>query len=267
MLSVERLYSGYGRGDVLHDVSFTLKPGGRLYIAGSNGCGKTTLLKCIAGLLPHRGRVALGGREVERFRRRELAKKLGILTQLSSVSFPYTVFDTVALGRYAHQTGLFTTLSAGERERVEACLVRVGLADLRNRSIGELSGGQLQRVYLARLFAQDPELVLLDEPTNHLDLKYQIELLEYVTEWSQREGKTIIGVLHDLNLVHTFAERVILLHEGRVRTDGPPAEALSDEALRHCYGLDIRGWMRNSLARWCAEERDGQAKESERGSA
>ena len=254
MLSVEQLSSGYDRGDVLHEISFTLQPGERLYITGPNGCGKTTLLKCIAGLQPHTGRVLLEGRDVRHFRRRELAQRLGILTQLTSVYFPYTVFDTVALGRYAHQAGLFSSLSAAGRERVEDCIERVGLADYRDRRISELSGGQLQRVYLARLFAQDPDLVLLDEPTNHLDLKYQIELLEYVTDWSQKAGKTIIGVLHDLNLVHTFAERVILLDEGHIWAQGTSAEALSDEALRHCYGLDVRGWMQSALARWTEED-------------
>lgn len=254
MLQIKHLSCGYGGGDVIHDISLSIRQGERLYVTGPNGCGKTTLLKCIAGLLPCRGTVTLGGADIRRVRRRELARKIGILTQISSVYFPYTVFDTVALGRYAHQSGMFAQLSGQDRDCVAACLDKVGMSELSGRKISELSGGQLQRVFLARLFAQDPEIVLLDEPTNHLDLKYQIELLEYVTSWSKETGKTLVGVLHDLNLVNTFAERVILMSQGRIFSEGTPAQALSRGNLERCYQLDIRGWMQNSLSRWTQED-------------
>lgn len=250
MLRVEHLSGGYQAGDVIHDIDFSLEQGGRLYITGPNGCGKTTLLKCIAGLLGYTGRVFIDDREIRSLRKKELARKIGILTQITSVYFPYTVFDTVALGRYAHLQGILGGLSSADREYVEECMDMVGLAELRDRRISELSGGQLQRVYLARLFAQDPDIILLDEPTNHLDLKYQIELLERVTDWSNRAGKTVVGVLHDLNLVHNFAEEVLLLSEGRVFAKGAPEEALSAENLQCCYQLDIRGWMSRSLEKW-----------------
>jgi len=250
LLTVSHLYCGYGGRDVIFDISCSVKKGERLYISGPNGCGKTTLLKCIAGLLPFRGEVLLEGKAVGALRRRELAKKVGILSQLSAVSFPYTVFDTVALGRYAHQKGIFGELSKEDRSHVEDCLSRLGLCELREKKIGELSGGQLQRVFLARLFAQDPEMILLDEPTNHLDLKYQLELLEYVTAWSESAGKTVVGVLHDLNLVHAFAKRVLLLKEGRILIEGAPGEALSPENLECCYQTDIAGWMKKSLGNW-----------------
>lgn len=255
MLHLEKVSAGYQEGDVIHDISFSLEKGGRLYIAGPNGCGKTTLLKCIANLHPHTGTITLDGTEICSIRRKELARKIGIMTQVTHVYFPYTILDTVSLGRYAHQNGIFTQITGEEREYVEHCLERVGLADMIKRRIDELSGGQLQRVYLARLFAQDPDIILLDEPTNHLDLKYQIELLQYITEWSEQSGKTVIGVLHDLNLVNHFARQVLLLCDGQVYAAGTPVEALSGDNLQHCYQLDIRGWMKHSLAAWKEEER------------
>lgn len=261
MLKVEQVSSGYRAGDVIHEISFSLETGGRLYITGPNGCGKTTLLKCIAGLNPYTGRVTIDGTDARTIRRKELAKKIGILTQITSVYFPYTIFDTVALGRYAHMKGVFAGLSAEDRKYVEECIDMVGLYPLRDRKISELSGGQLQRVYLARLFAQNPDIILLDEPTNHLDLKYQIELLEYVTEWSRRSRKTVVGVLHDLNLVNHFAEEVLLLSDGRVYARGKPADALSADNLRYCYQLDIRGWMSRSLAEWQTGEPAEREKE------
>ncbi len=242
--------SGRGREEVLHGISLSIRKGERLYITGPNGCGKTTLLRCIAGLLPFRGTIELGGRDIRRIPRKELARQTGILSQISSVYFPYTVFDTVALGRYAHIQGVFGQLSPEDRAFAEQCLERVGLAELRNRPISELSGGQLQRVFLARLFAQDPELILLDEPTNHLDLKYQLELLEYVTAWSQEAGKTVVGVLHDLNLVCAFASQVALMNQGRILALGAPDDALSGELLQECYQIDVRSWMLQSLSNW-----------------
>lgn len=250
MLEVRELACGYDQGDVLHRISLSIRRGERLYITGPNGCGKSTLLKCLAGLLPFRGTIELEGTDIRRIPRKQLARQVGLLSQVSAAAFPYTVYETAALGRYAHIKGVFGQLSGADREFVEQCLERVGLMELRDRPISELSGGQLQRVFLARLFAQDPELILLDEPTNHLDLKYQLELLEYVTRWSQEEGKTIVGVLHDLNLVRAFAMRAALMCRGEILAQGAPQEALSGELLRQCYQIDVQGWMRQSLSNW-----------------
>lgn len=250
MLTVKDLFSSYGAAEVLHGVDLAAKKGESLYIAGPNGCGKTTLLKCMAGLQPFRGSVTIAEKEVRSYRRRDLARRVGLMTQITETYFPYTVYDTAALGRYAHLRSPLGAFTEADRAAVNQCLERVGLLPLAQKRISELSGGQLQRVYLARLFAQDPDIILLDEPTNHLDLKYQIELLEFVTDWSRREKKTVIGVLHDLNLVCAYAQRAILMKNGRVFARGKPREALSDENLRICYGTDIAGWMRRSLGNW-----------------
>ena len=144
-----------------------------------------------------------------------LANRVALLTQISSVYFPYTVYETVALGRYCHIDSVLPRLTAVDKEIIEDSLEKVGLQDLRDTKINQLSGGQLQRVFLAKTFAQDPKIILLDEPTNHLDLKYQIELLEYVSQWIKHKERAAVTVLHDLNLVQACADRVILLHQGK----------------------------------------------------
>lgn len=250
MLEIRDLRAGYAGKPALRGISLTVAKGENLYITGPNGCGKTTLLNCVAQLMPYQGEVRVDGRDARGYPHRELARRVGLMTQISDAYFPYTVFDTVALGRYAHQQGVFARLTEEDRAFVEECIARVGMSGERGRRISELSGGQLQRVYLARLFAQDPDMILLDEPTNHLDLEYQIGLLGDISGWAKKEGRTVIGVLHDLNLVLRYAGRVALMEQGCIVACGLPKETLSRDNLLQCYHTDILGWMRESLANW-----------------
>ena len=130
------------------------------------------------------------------------------------------------------------------------CLSNVGILDLKDKLINELSGGQLQRVYLARVFAQEPDVILLDEPTNHLDLKCQIEILEHINKWTKENQKTVIGVLHDLNLVQMFSDDVIMLSEGHIVSKGKTKDVLSEDKLKELYGVDIKKFMINALEKW-----------------
>ncbi len=127
---------------------------------------------------------------------------------------------------------------------------KVGLMDIKDTVISELSGGQLQRVFLAKIFAQDPEVILLDEPTNHLDLKYQIEILEYLKSWAKTKNRIVIGVFHDLNLVNLFSENVILLNDGKILGKGNPKEVFLEDVLQEVYNINIKKFMINSLEKW-----------------
>jgi len=250
MLQVENLRAGYGDGDVLHGVDFDVRSGELVFIAGSNGCGKTTLLRAVCNLLPYEGSTRFEEREVKTLPRLALARCMALMSQVADVYFPYTVQETVTLGRYAHRHGLLSGPTRADLAMVEETLRRVELYPLRDRRITELSGGQFQRVFLARAMAQDPKLILLDEPTNHLDLKHQLSLLETLKSWARENGRAVLGVLHDVNLVRAYADRVLLLGDGRALAFGAPEECLTQPLLQETYGLDIKAWMRDSLRRW-----------------
>lgn len=250
MLEVKDLRCGYGGPDVVQGVSFALREGEKLCVLGPNGSGKTTLLRAVAGLLPRRGQVLLDGTDAAALPRRELARRVALMSQLSPVYFSYTVYETVMLGRYPHRKGgLLDRDSEADRAAVRESLERVGLWEHRDRPVTELSGGQLQRVFLARAFAQDPAVILLDEPTNHLDLKYQLELTESLRAWTARPGRCAVGVFHDISLALAFADSALLLQDGRTRYLGP-ADALDRQTLAQVYDMDVAGYMRAALRRW-----------------
>lgn len=250
MLKVRNLYCGYDGKDVIKDFNIDITRGQNVSIVGPNGCGKSTLLKAMVSLIDYKGNIFLDGKEVKSIKRKELAKKVALMSQNSQIYFPYTVYETVALGRYAHIDGVFARLSKKDEEIILNCLSNVGILDLKDKLINELSGGQLQRVYLAMVFAQEPDVILLDEPTNHLDLKCQIEILEHINKWTKENQKTVIGVLHDLNLVQMFSDDVIMLSEGYIVSKGKTKDVLSEDKLKEVYGVDIKKFMINALEKW-----------------
>lgn len=250
MLQVEHVSCGYGGKPVVQDISFEVNEGGRLCILGPNGCGKTTLLRGLAGILPIDGNVKVCGEDLAGMSARQRARRVALMSQMSATPFAYTVYETVLLGRYAHQKrGAFQSDSDADKRIVQESLERVGMLSLRDRLITELSGGQLQRVYLARIFAQDPLVILLDEPTNHLDLKYQIELVESLKDWVQKKKRCVVGVLHDINLALSFADKVLLMDQGVVHAC-ERVEEFDLSLLSQTYHMDVRKYMNESLRRW-----------------
>ncbi|SCI11570.1 Probable siderophore transport system ATP-binding protein YusV [uncultured Clostridium sp.] len=250
MLKIKNLYSGYNDVDVIKDITIDVNKGESVFIIGPNGCGKSTFLKSIANIIEYRGSIQIENKEISSFKRKDLAKKVGLMSQISEIYFPYTIYDAVSLGRYPYTKGMFDKLSKDDHKIIMDSIEKVGLTEYKDKMITELSGGQLQRVFLAKLLAQNPDIILLDEPTNHLDFKYQIELLEYVKKWSMSNNKIVIGVLHDLNLVHNFADSVILLNQGRVISSGKPVEVLNNDIIKDVYDIDIKGFMLDALEKW-----------------
>ena len=250
MLEIKDVRCGYENKEVVKGVSFSVERGNNLCIVGPNGCGKSTLLKSIANLLEYKGNIKLDSKEINKLNRKDLAKNVALMTQASNIYFPYTVYETVTLGRYAHLKGVFSKLSKEDEEIIHNSLEMVGLYEIKDKLISELSGGQLQRVFLARAFAQSPEVILLDEPTNHLDLRYQIEILHYLKKWAKDNNKIVVAVLHDLNLVQSFGERVLMLKEGKVVNVGVTREVLNSKDLEEVYGIDIKEFMVTTLEKW-----------------
>lgn len=250
MLSVSKLFCGYDKIDVVKNISFTVGKGERFCIVGPNGCGKTTLLKSIASLIDYRGSVVYEGQEIKSLKRKEVAKKIAFMTQTSNAYFPYSVFDIVSFGRYARLKSHIGQLTAADTEIVLNAINAVGLYEKKDDLITTLSGGQFQRAFLARAFAQDPDILLLDEPTNHLDIKCQYDFLEQLDRWSDKRDKTIIMVLHDLNLATAFAETAVLLENGAQTFLGTMEELKKSEQLSVAFGIDVKRVMTESLERW-----------------
>lgn len=250
MLSVEHLYCGYGKTQVIHDLSFQVAAGERLCVLGPNGCGKTTLLRALAGVLPWQGYIEADGAALYGLSPKQRAKKIAMMSQFSRTAFDYTVYEAVMLGRYAHRNeSLFPVETAADRNAVEDALRRTGVWELRERAVTRLSGGQLQRVFLARTFAQEPQIILLDEPANHLDLRCQAELLENLRDWTADKKRCVVGVFHDISLALAFADEALLLEEGRRLSCGPVGE-LDRKLLDRLYGMDVCCYMKEMYGRW-----------------
>lgn len=250
LLTVEHLSCGYGKTTVIHDLSFQVKAGERLCILGPNGCGKTTLLRALAGVLSWEGRVEADGLLLNQMTSRQRAKKIALMSQFSQTSFDYTVYETVMMGRYAHRSGfLFSAETEADRAAVEEALRLADAWELREQSVTKLSGGQLQRVFLARVFAQSPQIILLDEPANHLDLRAQAELIESLQNWTANGARCVLGVFHDISLALSFADTALLLEQGRALAHNPVTE-MDERLLDRLYGMDVRSHMERMYGRW-----------------
>ena len=249
MLRVENLTVSYGDLTILNNVSFSVEPGEWLMIVGPNGAGKSTLINAVTGGVPARGTVLYEGKNARAMKPHELAHGIGVLAQSHFVGYSFSVEEVVRLGRYAYAPTIFSSHS-GEEDAVKKALEQTGLYAQRRQSVLTLSGGELQRTFLAQTFAQDPKLLLLDEPTNHLDLVYQKQVFELIRTWLQKEGRAVISVVHDLSLARAYGTRALLLDRGSVVADGPMEQVFTDEILNRVYRMDVRDWMSLMLAQW-----------------
>lgn len=237
-LIAETLTLSYGHTPVVHNASLRLRPGIVTALIGPNGSGKSTVLRAIARL--HRidgGRVRVGDEDTTAYSAREFARTVAMLSQSRPHPSGLAVYDVVAYGRHPHRRR-FAGLTETDRESINRALNLTGLTLMTDRPVDELSGGELQRVWLATSLAQDTSVLLLDEPTNHLDLRYQVETLDLVRDLADR-GTALGVVLHDLNQAATVADQVVLMHDGQVRAAGTPEQVLTSEHLSHVYGITI----------------------------
>ncbi|MDH7576530.1 MAG: ABC transporter ATP-binding protein [Bacillota bacterium] len=235
-LKVKGICFRYGSRGVLRDVELEARAGEILAIIGPNGAGKSTLIRCINRILkPYLGTVFLDGKEFFHLKAQERAQIMGYVPQTSGEAFPCTVFETVLMGRKPH---LSWGVGKGDLEVVGAVLQRLGLAGFAERYLAELSGGERQKVYLARALTQEPDVLLLDEPTSNLDVKHQLEVLELVRDVAKQQEKCVLMVMHDLNLAVRFSDQLLMLKDGLVFAAGNPQGVLTPENIRAVYEVE-----------------------------
>ena len=230
---------GYGEKTVLRDVSFQVKKGEYVALIGSNGTGKSTLIKCVSGLLPlNSGEIEICGKNSRKLKPKERARMVAVVPQSYYVDYDFTVEDIVMMGRnpyidFRHRE------SQEDREIAERAMKLTKTDMFRNRLYNQLSGGERQRVILARAVTQQPEIILLDEPTSALDLHHQIEVMELIRKLNEKEHITVLAVLHEINLASRFCSRIVILKDGKVKADGTPREIINRQEMEELYEMRL----------------------------
>lgn len=240
MISAHGLTLGYQRQVIFDQLALTLPEGEISVLVGSNGCGKSTLLKALARLLtPWAGSVRLNGHDIHRQPTREVARVLSLLPQQPVAPEGVTVRQLVSLARHPYQNW-FNQWSMEDENLVNEALARTGMEALSDRVVDTLSGGQRQRAWIALAVAQDTPLMLLDEPTSFLDLAHQMEVLDLLRDLNRTANKTIVMVLHDLNLACRYADHIVALRDGRIHAQGTPREVITSERVKEVFQLNCR---------------------------
>jgi iron complex transport system ATP-binding protein len=239
VISAEHISSYVDERQILRDISFTVQKGEAVAIVGPNGAGKSTLLRHLAGLKkPDAGVVYYNGEPVHLLANKERARKMALLVQNPEVAFQFTALEIVRMARYPYLRR-FQTENQKDHAIVREMMEKTCTWHLRDRTLDEMSGGERQRVFLARALAQEPEILLLDEPTTYLDVFHQHELLDLLQRAKQQMGLTWVAVLHDLNLAVQYCDRILLLAKGQLVSYGKPNEVLRPDMLADVYGVDV----------------------------
>lgn len=239
-VQVDRLSLSYGESTVLSDVSFGVERGDFFVIIGPNGAGKTSLIKIIAGLLsPTSGEASVFGRPVPEYSRRELSRIVALVPQAMPSDFPFSVAETVLMGRtpYISLTGIETKK---DHEIAEEAMMFTEVTQLANRRLDRLSGGELQRVVIARAICQQPDIILLDEPTASLDPAHQLKIMDLMERLRAERGTTVIMISHDLNLAAMYGDRLLLIKDGKIERTGPPEDVITEAQLAKSYGCGLK---------------------------
>ena len=250
MLKGNHITVRYGMRNVVDDVSFTLQEGQWLMLVGPNGAGKSTLIETISQGVPYVGSIELEGQDIRRYKPAQLARKIGVLSQKNSVGYGYSVEEVVGLGRYAYTSSFLSNRDDEGKDQVDRALELTGLTELRKSSVLTLSGGELQRTFLAQVFAQNPQILILDEPANHLDLVYQKHIFFLIAQWLKEPGRAVLSVVHDLSLARRYGTHAVLMNHGKCVTQGEINAVLTPENLRSVYDMDVYGWMHEMLEQW-----------------
>ena len=238
-LRLEQVSLGYGKGTILKDASLEARPREVLGIIGPNGSGKSTLIRGMTRLLvPSSGQIFIDGHTIDQLKRSELARLIAVVPQNAVLPELFTALEVVLMGRTPH-LGLFRYESNSDLDIVQKAMESTSTAHLAERRIGELSGGEKQRLVIARALAQEPRIILLDEPTAHLDINYQIETLELIRQLCREQNLIVVIALHDLNLAVQYCDRLIILNNGKIHSQGTPEIVVNARTIKEVYGAEV----------------------------
>lgn len=238
IIEVRNLSYAYGKKQILNDMSFGIAEGDFCAIMGQNGCGKTTLLKCIANLLPIKtNTIFINGKDTTTYSIKNLARQIAFVPQHTPLDFEFSAFETVLTGRNPYQTHLQNE-SQEDWDIVEECMKKTNTWHLRFATLSEMSGGEMQRVLLARALAQQTPIMLLDEPLSNLDISHQFEIIKLLRTISQNEKKTILLIVHDLNMAIRYCQSLLLLHNHSIVYHGDIDKGLTPQNIKDYFGVE-----------------------------
>jgi len=238
-INVKNLSHSFGDALVLKNISFQVPQRDFFIIIGPNGSGKTTLMKVISGILkPQNGELKILNRPIDQYHRKALAKTIAFVPQMTFADFPFTVTEIVLMGRSPY-LGILGLEQENDLEVANQAITFTGLENLAHRKLDQLSGGEQQRVFIARAICQEPDIILLDEPTASLDLAYQVRIMDLMEKLKTEKGITVVMVSHDVNLAAMYADHLMLLHKGQVVCQGLPDEVLTYKTLEETYGCTL----------------------------
>ncbi|MDH3573687.1 MAG: ABC transporter ATP-binding protein [Desulfobacteraceae bacterium] len=238
-ITTKNLSHSFGEDLVLKNVSFQVPKQDFFIIIGPNGSGKTTLMKIISGLLkPRNGELKIQNRSIDQYHRKALARIIAFVPQMTFADFPFTVTEIVLMGRSPY-LGMLGLEEEKDMEIARQAIAFTGLENLAHRKLDQLSGGEQQRVFIARAICQEPDIILLDEPTASLDLAYQVRIMDLMEQLKNEKGITVVMVSHDVNLAAMYADHLLLLHKGQVLCQGLPDEVITFQTLEAAYGCTI----------------------------
>jgi iron complex transport system ATP-binding protein len=235
----KKLNFKYGENNILDDISITIEKGLFYSIIGPNGSGKTTLLKLLAKMLSSTNEtIYINNNDINGMKQKEIAKQLSVVPQITNIQYDFTVWDIVMMGRTPY-TSRFEKCSKHDIKIVSDAMKETGIIALKDKKITNLSGGELQRVIIARAIAQETDIMLLDEPISHLDIGYQYEISELVQNLCKKKGKTVINIIHDLNIALRYSDKIFMLKDGKIYRYGNPEEVITQQTIKEVYSVDV----------------------------
>ncbi len=238
-LKIDEIEFAYGEEVILKDISFNIEEGEFISIIGPNGSGKSTLLKTLNNIYtPRKGNIYLDGEKIQKIKRREIAKRISLVPQESQINYEFTVEEIVTMGRHPYKRR-FEKENLEDKRIIEEAMEMTYTTKLRDKLITEISGGEKQRVIIAKALAQNSSIILLDEPTSSLDINHQIEVLELLKKLNKNKNTTVVIVLHDINIASRYSDRIIFLKDGKIISKGRPEEVVTKNNIKKAYDMDI----------------------------